>query len=143
MKTVLTLLILGSLSQLFAQGNVTGTWKTIDDNSGEARSHIEIYEESGLIFGKVVRLLDSEPDIVCEECKGAKKNKPILGMVILEKLQPYKDYYRKGSILDPENGNTYKCTIWVDENSPDQLKVRGIHWTGLYRTQTWHRIKDN
>ena len=50
-------------------------------------------------------------------------------MIILEDLQPYKDYYRKGVILDPENGNTYKCSIWIEKDAPDQLKVRGIHWT--------------
>ena len=44
-------------------------------------------------------------------------------MVLLENLEPYKDYYSYGKILDPESGKVYKCSVWVD--NPDQLIVRG------------------
>ncbi len=141
-KGILLVLLTVSSFYLAAQNAVIGTWKTIDDGSGEAKSHIDIYEKEGKIFGKITKLLDSEPGVVCENCKGSRKDQPVLGMVILEDLQAYKDYFRKGTILDPENGNTYKCSIWIEKENPDELKVRGIHWTGLYRTQTWHRIKN-
>jgi hypothetical protein len=42
----------------FAQGHgVVGKWKTIDDQSGEEKSVVEIYEKSGKIFGKVLEIL--------------------------------------------------------------------------------------
>ena len=118
-----------------------GIWKTIDDVTDKAKSHIEIYESDGKYFGKIVKLLDSEPGVVCEECSGARKDQPILGMVILEKLEAYKDYWSSGVILDPENGNEYRCSVWFEEGAQDELKVRGKHWTGLFRTQTWYRVK--
>lgn len=118
-----------------------GTWKTIDDVSGEAKSHIEIYESAGKYYGKISKLLDSEPGVVCDECSGDKKDQPILGMVILEDLEVYKDYWASGTILDPENGNEYRCSVWFESGAEGELKVRGKHWTGLYRTQTWYRVK--
>jgi uncharacterized protein (DUF2147 family) len=124
-----------------AQSSPKGIWKTIDDETGEAKSHIEIYEQNGKYYGKIVKLLLSAPDKKCAECPGNRKNKPLMGMVILEELKPYSDYWRKGTILDPESGSEYGCTVWFEDRNPDELKVKGIHWTGLYRTQTWHRVK--
>ncbi len=31
--------------------------------------------------------------------------------------------------------------MWFEKGQPDELRVRGKHWTGLYRTQTWYRVK--
>jgi uncharacterized protein (DUF2147 family) len=135
------LFLLSATCVLSAQSSPVGLWKTIDDATGEAKSHIEIFEKNGKLHGKVVKLLRKAPDTVCEKCPGEKKNKPLVGMVVLENLEPFKDYWRKGSILDPENGNEYNCSIWLETENPNQLKVRGKHWTGLYRTQTWHRVK--
>jgi len=137
---ITTLAILMTLG-LNAQTNTpTGTWKTIDDGTGEAKSHVEIYEEGGKFYGKVVKLLKSDPSTLCDECSGNKKNKPVLGMVILEDLKANDDYWKGGTILDPENGNEYGCSIWFEDGKDGELQVRGKHWTGLYRTQTWFRV---
>lgn len=124
----------------FAQSPV-GVWKTIDDETGEAKSHIEIYEEGGKFYGKVVKLLQKPEDTVCDKCSGDKKDKLILGMVLLEGLTPYKDYWSYGKILDPNNGKTYKCNAWF-EGSGDVMKLRGyIGVAALGRNQDWHRVK--
>jgi uncharacterized protein (DUF2147 family) len=62
-------------------------------------------------------------------------------MVILEDLAPYRDYWKNGEILDPASGSTYGCSIWFEDGNADELQVRGKHWTGLYRTQTWYRVR--
>ena len=121
--------------------NPAGIWKTIDDNNGEAKSYVEIYKQDGSYYGKVVKLLQKEPGTLCEKCTGEKKNQPVLGMVILEDLKPYKDYWHKGLIMDPENGKEYGCSIWFEGGNDQELKVRGKHWTGLYRTQTWYKVE--
>lgn len=117
-----------------------GTWKTIDDKTGEAKSHIEIYEDGGKLYGKIVKLLRRGPETVCEKCPGAKKDKKLVGMVIIEDLKSKDEYWKDGSILDPESGKEYGCSIWFEDGTSDELKVRGKHWTGLYRTQTWYRL---
>ena len=142
MKTAWPLLIASLLAVAAgAQSSPVGVWKTIDDKTGEAKSHLEIYEQGGEYHGKVVKLLKSEPDKKCTECPGKKKNQPIMGMVVVEGLKPQDGHWKKGKILDPENGSEYGCTVWFEKGKPDELKVRGIHWTGLYRTQTWYRVK--
>jgi len=124
----------------FAQTSITGTWKTIDDGSGEEKSYIEITEKDGKYFGTITKLLQSPEDSVCQECSGDKKDKPIIGMVILENLKIYKDYYSYGKILDPESGKEYKCSLWQDDN--DQLTVRGyVGISALGRSQNWYRVK--
>jgi len=118
-----------------------GIWKTVDDATGESKSHVEIYQQGDALYGKITKLLQSDPGTLCDECKGDKKNQPVLGMTIIEELEPYKDFWRKGTILDPESGNEYNCSIWFEDGVTDELKVRGKHWTGLYRTQIWYRVK--
>ena len=127
-------------STIFAQ-SPQGIWKTIDDNTSEPKSHIEIYEENGNLYGKVIKLLSSPEDKLCDQCPGDKKMQPILGLTVIEKLKPFQDYWKGGTILDPENGKEYKCSVWIAKDNKDILKVRGKHWTGLYRTQTWHRVR--
>lgn len=136
---MITLLMITALS-LTAQTGPEGVWKTIDDNTGEARSHIEVYQQNGKYYGKIVRLLRKGPDTVCEKCPGKLKNKPLVGMVVISDLQPKDDYWKGGSILDPESGKEYSCSIWFEDGTKNELKVRGKHWTGLYRTQTWYRV---
>ncbi len=136
----ITFFLLFFLTNIIAQ-SPSGLWKTIDDESGEAKSHVEIYQHDERYYGKIVKLLKSDPDTICDECSGDKKDKPVLGMIILESLQSTDDYWSNGTILDPENGKEYACSIWFEEGKTGELKVRGKHWTGLYRTQTWYRVK--
>ncbi len=133
------LLIVGAAGR--AQSSPVGVWKSVDDQTGEAKSHVEIFQEGNQYFGKIVKLLEAEPDTRCKECKGDKKDKPLIGMLVIENMETHKDYWKGGRIMDPETGNDYACSIWFEEGKPDELKVRGRHWTGIYRTQTWYRVK--
>lgn len=126
----------------FAQSSPFGIWKSVDDESGEAKSYIELYEAEGLMYGKIKKLLQAEQDATCDACKGNKKGKPLLGMEVVTALTKNGKEWEGGKIMDPETGKTYKCKIWVDESNPDRLNVRGIHWTGIYRTQQWVKVKE-
>ena len=125
---------------LGAQSSPAGIWKTVDDKTGEAKSQIEIFQENGKYYGKIVKLLRRAPDTVCEKCPGKRKDQKLVGMLILEDLEAKDDYWKDGKILDPESGKEYGCSIWFEDGKTDELKVRGKHWTGLYRTQTWYRV---
>jgi uncharacterized protein (DUF2147 family) len=128
-------------SSVFGQSSALGMWKSVDDKTGEAKSNVEIYERNGKVYGKIAKILTDKPDAKCTECKGEKHNQPVLGLVIIEGLVKEGGVWKDGTILDPEDGKTYGCSIWLAEGDPNQLKVRGKHWTGLYRTQTWYRVK--
>ena len=118
-----------------------GIWKTIDDGNGQAKSHVEIYQQGSKLYGKIVQLLQKPADTRCDKCSGAEKDQLVLGMVILKDMRTAGTSWKHGTILDPNSGSTYGCSIWFENNNSTVLKVRGKHWTGLYRTQTWYRIK--
>lgn len=141
MKYFLSFVLLLIIGTLEAQSSPLGVWKSIDDKTGEAKSNVEVYQKNGKLYGKVIKILTDKPNAKCEDCKGDKKDQPVQGMVIIEGLQESAGTWKNGTILDPENGNVYGCVIWLEEGKPNELKVRGKHWSGLYRTQTWYRVK--
>ncbi|WP_437898673.1 DUF2147 domain-containing protein [Sorangium sp. So ce124] len=119
---------------------VTGQWRTIDEQ-GVEQSVVEIYEKGGKIFGKIVSLkqpLDEKgKPKICTACEGADKNKPIVGLVIIRNMVRDDDEYDDGTILDPNNGETYSCKLEAIEGGK-KLKVRGFLGISLLgRTQTW------
>ncbi|MEY4012109.1 MAG: hypothetical protein RIT22_1233 [Bacteroidota bacterium] len=120
--------------------SIVGKWKTIDDETGEAKSIVELFLKSGKMYAKVVEVLDvANKNSLCQKCSGEDKNKPILGLTIIKGLSKEGVEYTSGEILDPKNGKLYKCAISLE--SKDKLKVRGyIGFSLLGRTQYWHRV---
>lgn len=117
------------------QPSPIGTWETIDDSTGEAKSHVKIYERDGKLYGKIIKPLRN-PDATCDKCTGDDKGKPIKGLIIMWALQWDGSAWSGGKIFDPEKGKTYRCKIWIEGKD---LKVRG-YWGPFFRTQTWHRV---
>lgn len=127
-------------SSVFAQGPI-GVWKTIDDETGDAKSHVEIYEKSGKLYGKVVELLPAATTDVCGPCPGERAGKSLINMDILWDLEPYKDYWSYGQIIDPGKGKIYKASMWLEDND-NTLKVRGyVGVSAIGRNQNWYRVK--
>ena len=125
-----------STGLVLAAQSPVGKWKTVDEKSGEVTSDIDIYDQSSVLFGKIVAL--TEPNDkhgkpkTCIACTGADKDKLVLGLVILKDFKPSGDRY-KGTLLDPRDGKVYTAEIWVENGN---LKVRG--YVGfLYQTRTW------
>ena len=139
MKCLLSLLLICVTTLVVNAQSAVGTWKTIDDDDGKVKSHVEIYEKGGKLYGKVSKLI-STTTTVCADCKGEKKGQSIEGMEIIWNLEKDSDTeWEGGSILDPASGKEYKCKIELtDENT---LNVRGfIGFSLLGRTQTWYRV---
>lgn len=116
-------------------------WQTIDDHTGKAKAWIQIYKNGDEYFGKVIKLLEGATTSVCSACPGELKNKSIVDMVLVKNMKSYKYYWKGGTILDPKSGNVYGCSFWFENNDEKKLYVRGKHWTGLFRDQTWIRVK--
>lgn len=128
-----------------AAAGVVGIWKSIDDETGKAKSHVKIYlAKNGKYYGKIVKLLnrgaDEEKDPSCDICPEGdyRHGQKIIGMKIISGLEKSGSTYGGGTILDPKKGKIYTCKLWAE--GKDKLKVRG-YIGPLYRTQTWHRVK--
>lgn len=137
-KYGLILLVLGS--QLLGAQTIFGKWKTVDEATGEEKSVVEIYEENGKVYGKIIDIFDaSQRDLPCELCKGEAYNKPILGLVIIKDLERVGEVYKRGTITNPEDGKVYDCRITLDDDNDDILQLRG-YIAFFYRTQYWKRV---
>jgi uncharacterized protein (DUF2147 family) len=120
-----------------AADSPVGRWSTVDDKTGKVRSQVQIYEQGGKLFGKIVALTEpNDPQgkpRVCTACTGADRNQPVVGLIIIRDIAPRGDRFKGGTILDPENGKVYRAELWTED---DKLKVRG-YLGPFYRTQTW------
>jgi uncharacterized protein (DUF2147 family) len=121
--------------------SIFGKWKTMDEKTGEAESIVKIYEKDGKVFGDIVRILDeTEREALCTKCEGKNKGQKIEGMTIIKNVEKDGHCFGGGTILDPKSGEVYKAKIWLNEDNPNILNVRG--YIGLlYRTQNWIRVE--
>lgn len=128
-------LLISSLS--FAQ--IEGKWKTIDDETGQAKSIVEVFKKSnGQYYGKITQLLAKPENETCVKCTDDRKNKPLIGLEIIRGIKKSGNEFTGGTITDPKTGKTYKCTI---TRAGNKLNVRGyVGFSLIGRTQTWHKV---
>ena len=143
MKRLLAMaLLLGAAAGAWAQATPVGLWKTIDDETGKPKSLVRITEAGGMLSGRIERLIDPDkPDPRCDKCTDARKGQPVLGMTIIEgaKKEADESYWAGGTILDPNNGKTYRLRLTPEDGSK-ALQVRG-YIGPFYRNQTWLRVE--
>ena len=127
---------------LFAQKDIVGVWKTIDDDGVTEKSYVEIWKDGNTYKGKILDIFNKDDrDNLCTECDedDPRYNKPVLGLQIIDKLKKVdENEWDDGEILDPNNGEVYDCKMYIDEKG--NLIVRGyIGWSLIGRSQTWIR----
>jgi uncharacterized protein (DUF2147 family) len=137
--TALTILL--AAGSALAADPPVGKWNTVDDKTGKVVSEVQIYDQGGKLYGKIVGLTDPNDESgkpkTCTKCQGADKDQPIVGLVIVKDLAADKDRFKGGTILDPEDGKVYRAELWTEG---DKLKVRG-YLGPFYKTQTWMKAK--
>lgn len=123
-------------SSLWAADPIAGKWNTIDDETKQVKSIVEIYMQNGKAFG-VIRQLTRPQDKgkVCTKCEGALKGKPIEGMVIVKNMSDAGSEWEGGTIFDPAKGKDYTCKIKAIDGGK-KLQVKGCI-SFLCRAQEW------
>jgi hypothetical protein len=122
--------------------SVSGLWEQLDDHG---HSWFLFFEHDGFYEGAVVKMFlkpSEPPNPVCGGCTGDQKNAPVLGLVIVKKMQRHGLLYDNGKIIDPRNGNVYDAKMKL---SPDGkvLVLRGFLGIDLFgQDQTWKRLPD-
>ncbi len=141
MKVFFFLFLMFVLPFSVSAQDILGKWKTVDGETGEEKSIVEIYEDNGKIFGKVIDILNPQQrDALCEKCHGDEYNTPVMGLVLIKSMQKVGNVYKGGTIFDPERGKKYRCRLAIDKDNPDLLQVRG-YISFLYASQYWIRVK--
>ena len=135
---IVIIIILSWFSSISNAQSIIGEWETFDDLTGDKLSVVEIYNINDIYFGKIIHLFEDPLDSVCDQCKDDNYKKPIIGLVIIKNLIKDDDEYNEGTILDQNNGKSYKC--YMELIGTNKLKLRGyIGFSILGRTQYWQR----
>lgn len=145
-----TLILIVSIESAFAFSNgpdepkslnkIIGLWEV---GSGKARVKIVSYGEK--FAGRLVWLKEpTYPDGTVKVDKNnqdeTKRTVPLLGFTnLIGFVDKGNGKYEDGTIYDPENGNTYNCTITLTDDNT--LEVRGYIGVSLFgRTDIWKRV---
>ena len=117
-----------------------GVWRTFDEYTGRERGVVRIWEQHGVLYGRVEHTTDpAEGKRICDKCQDDRKDRPILGLNIIRGLRRDGDRWDGGEILDPNSGRTYGCSMWVKDGG-EKLVVRGFYGVSLLgHSQVWVR----
>lgn len=140
MIAFLMLFAFSGLSQA-ADPSIVGVWSLPilkGKDKGKERSNVEIFEKDGVYSGKIVKLTSVPANTLCKSCKKDRKDKPLMGMLILWDLKKEAGRYAGGKIYDVEEGSEYKCSF--TQISPDKLKVTACLMF-LCESHYWTRVK--
>ena len=140
-RLLFSFVLLLSINAVNAQ-NVIGKWKSIDDDTKKPKSIVEITEKDGKLYGTIVKLYREEGedlDPICDECTDDRKDKKVIGMEIIRDMEKDGSEWEDRTICDPKDGKVYSCKLWLDEDNPDVLNVRG-YIAFFFRTQYWQRM---
>jgi uncharacterized protein (DUF2147 family) len=143
-RTILALMLPLAATAALAQASPVGLWKTIDDKTKQERTLVRIAESGGVLVGRIEKRLDpaAKPDAVCDKCTDDRKDKPMLGLEIIRGVKKADDtMWDGGTILDPEEGKSYKVRL-TPADGGKRLDVRGYIGAPLLgRTQSWIRVE--
>jgi len=138
----------------FAADPVEGFWISFDDKSGKATAGWEIYTVGNKLFGKVLSVTGHPQDVTAYNCKDSYRDFPVQGKVsamrvvgtpwIFDLTQDKVGIWSGGNVIDPDNGNMYKCRITFrardgSKYKTDTLEMRGEIGLGIGRSQFWQK----
>lgn len=145
MIIILATLLIATTSISYGEGDILGIWKTENEES-----RIEIYPCGEKLCGKIVWLKEptytqssegsvGTPIIDRNNPDPAMRRRAIMGLQVMEGfIEQGESTWGKGTIYDPESGNTYRCKIHL--LAPNRLEVRGFIGIQIFgRTSVWVR----
>jgi uncharacterized protein (DUF2147 family) len=143
-RSLAAIVLVASATAAQAQMTPVGTWRSVDDSTGQPKAQIVISDSGGVLSGRIEHLLrpGADPKAVCDRCTDDRKGQPMVGLEIIRGARKAedRDVWEDGRILDPENGSTYALRLTPIDGGR-KLQVRGS--LGPFgRTQTWVRVKD-
>jgi len=129
------------LYTLAAKSPLIGYWITNDGLSPKPLSIVQIFNSRRGLLGRIAKVNYYRPNVRerCSGCKGARRNKPLKGLIIMWGFQRRKKGWIYGKILNSNNGKVFDCRLKT-EKSRHILIVRafmGIPMLG--RTLFWRR----
>jgi uncharacterized protein (DUF2147 family) len=143
----------------FAQADpVEGYWISIDENTNKITAGWQIYQENGVLFGKILSLADNPRGTLADHCTERHPHFPVSGRVNrmevagtpwIHGLRRHAEGdWRNGNIVNPEDGARYSCRVTFRPAGSrvgrrtfetDHLEMRGEIGLGIGRSQYWQK----
>lgn len=115
-----------------------GLWKTFNDDR-QPTALVRISETGGVFSGKVEKILLGDPALRCAACPAddPRKDKPVLGMTILQGLKKDGEVYAGGTVLKVADGRVAKAELRLIDGG-QRLELTGR--VGLFsKKAVWAR----
>lgn len=146
MKKIIGAISIALFSSLSFAEDITGTWRYMDDKTGDAKGIVKIEKKAdGSYAGTALKATPRPgyiPKELCTNCPAPYTNKPIIGMEVISGLKTEDNVnYTNGKIIDPVTGKIYRLKGRVSPNGK-KLFLRGyIGVSVVGRSQTWLRVE--
>jgi len=155
--SIVLVLLTAVLVSAAAADPCEGYWKSIDEVTGEATAFWNIYEKGGKLYGEIVKITDKPDDTIADKVEptyddfpvsGDLSKGPVIGVPWIYDLEKRRTgHWRKGYIIDPNDGKRYGCEIIFHERDGDDYKVDTLEVRGkilfFYRAQLWEKSSKN
>ncbi len=150
MRTIVAAAFVGALlpvpcSSAADQTSVEGVWQQVDE-SGRVGGWFYFSNHDGIYDGRLVKMFPKPGEPAherCVACKGAQKNAPMIGLVIVRGMRRDGLAYEGGTILDPRDGSVYQAEMKLSRDGQN-LSVRGYLGIPLFgQTQVWKRLPSD
>lgn len=137
--SLFTCMLCAESLQAQSKSKVLGLWYNT-----EKTAQIEIMEKEDQLIGKLVWIKheDGDPETFTDLVNSdtSLRNRPLMGLTILEGLQYRNGVWTDGKIYDPQSGLSYTCELQVKKK--DILEVKGfLGESWVSRTVEWNRVK--
>ena len=146
MKFFLGAIGISLLSSITFADDITGTWRYMDDKTGEAKGLVKIEKQNNGTFAgtalKATPRTGYTAKEFCTNCPAPYTNKPIIGLQVISGLKTTDQVnYTDGKILDPVSGKLYSLKGRMSPNGK-KLFLRGyLGISAVVRSQTWLRVE--
>ena len=157
-KTIILFLVFFiAIGFCFASDPAEGFWLSVDEKTGKVTAGWQIYQEEGLLYGKILSFSDKSGGFIADKCKesyagfpipGKVNQMPVLGTPWIYSLSSTKTgEWSGGTVVNPEDGKSYKCKIIFrpadgKKFKVDTLEMRGEIGLGIGRSQFWQRSDE-
>lgn len=122
-----------------SKSKILGVWF-----NKEKTAQIEILETGNQLIGKIIWIKSDDNNTESFTDVGNSdtglRNRPLMGLTILEGLTYKNGIWSDGKIYDPESGTSYACELQLKKK--DILEVKGyLGESWVSRTVEWNRVK--
>ncbi len=138
-KSIYIILMLTFSPLLFCSENISGLWKSVDDETGLIKSITIIYEYEEKIYGRILATYDDEGFLLdtimnpTEKAENIEGDPYFSGLDFIWAMEDRGRKWSRGKIMDPQPAKTYSCDMWIENSN---LIVRGK--VGPFgKNQTW------